>query len=335
MADSPETKKAYADYFSEKKLRRLALRYLDPSKVPAKIRIITDTSDFFKVDYDDVVILDGHPYLVRHNKKEGRFGIDEEPKFWVKSAIDLFDGTKKVMKLVFHERFKARVGGLVFECVRSPAKEARVLDVVQRHPNFMTGFSVKDSAGNIVRIISHIYGKTIADYALHPRKHHEKYFYTSFPEILEGFIEAAKAIRFLHGNNEIHGDIRRDHLMVDRETGKFRWIDFDFVYSHRENKFGYDMFGLGNILGYITGGGDVTVQQLREEIPDVFSKISSEDLNIIFHHRVMNLKKVFPYIPERLNNMLLHFSTGAEVFYDYAEEFLDDLMEVKNSLKIR
>jgi hypothetical protein len=332
VAYSSKNNKTIRNPLSQEDLRERALQWLEPFRVPQKFRIIRDTSDFFRVDYDDVVILNNHPYLIRHNQKEGRFGIDEEPKFWVKGAIDLIDGSRKIIKLVFYERFKARVGHLVFDCVRSPVKEARVIDIVSRHPNFMTGFSVKDSAGNVVRILDYIYGKTMADYAAYEGKNHEEYFWTEFHDIFKEFIEAVKAVKFLHENNEVHGDTRRDHLLKDKTTGRFRWIDFDFTYGHHENRFGYDIFGLGNILAYITGGGDITVQQLKKEKPDIFSRLSEDDMNIIFHNRVVNLKKVFSHIPESLNNILLHFSMGAEVFYDDTGQLLDDMMKAEDSL---
>ena len=53
------------------------------------------------MEYGDVVVLKGRPYLVRHNAKEGRFGIDDDVKFWVKRAIDLQNGASKIIKLVF------------------------------------------------------------------------------------------------------------------------------------------------------------------------------------------------------------------------------------------
>ncbi len=39
----------------------------------------------------------------------------------------------------------------------------------------------------------------------------------------------------------------------------------------------------------------------------------------------MNLRKLFPYIPESLNLILMHFAQGAEVFYETTEEILEDL----------
>ena len=82
------------------------------------------------MEYGDVVVLNGHPYLIRHNAKEGRFGIDDDVKFWVKRAIDLKTGDLKILKLVFYEKFTSTIGGIAFECFRSPRKEARILDLV-------------------------------------------------------------------------------------------------------------------------------------------------------------------------------------------------------------
>ena len=99
------------------------------------------------MDYDDVVVLDGVPYFVRNNEREGRFGIDDEQKFWVKRARNLLTGEVKILKWVFKERFEARIGNLVFECVRSPQKEARILELVRGRPEFMQGKTVLDSCG--------------------------------------------------------------------------------------------------------------------------------------------------------------------------------------------
>ncbi len=285
------------------------------------------------MDYNDVLILENHPYLIRGNAKEGRFGMDDEPKFWVKRATDLLDGSKKIVKLVFNERFRARVGPITFDCVRSPAKEARVLSCVRGHPNFMQGFSVSDDARNVVRVIDYIYGENLPSFIGRIRKDHEEYFYRDLPSILHDYVDTVKAIRFLHENKEIHGDVRRDHIIIEKTTNRFQWIDFDFIFYHHENRFGYDIFGLGNILVYLVGGGDVIGQRLREERPDVFQRLGQEDMNIIFHNRVVNLKKVFPYIPDGLNCVMLHFSEGAETFYDDTGQFLDDLLKAAGGLQ--
>jgi serine/threonine protein kinase len=317
--------------FTQDYLRDLMSKWLEPERIPKRFRIITDTTDFYRVDYDDVAIFEDRPYLIRNVEKEGRFGIDEQPKFWVKRAIDLITGETKIIKLVFWERFTAKVGGISFECFRSPKKEARILELVKGHPNFMQGFSVEDSVGNLIRIIDYIKGKTLSDIVFSIKKSHEEYFHDDLPSLLKSYAEIIDAVRFLHNHGEKHGDIRRDHILKDSKTGDYKWIDFDFNYYHGENKFGYDLFGLGNILIFLVGGGDVTIQGLADR-PDILDLINENDTNIVFHNRVANLKKVYPYIPDELNYMLLHFSNGANVFYESTDELFSDMQKAINKI---
>lgn len=326
MRDSGEQK------FDIDELKERIARWIGPDRVPKQFKIITDTSDFYRVDFDDVVILGNRPYLIRNNEREGRFGIDDQQKYWVKRACDLSDGSVKIIKLVFHERFQANVGGIVFDCYRSPQKEARILALTKQHPRFMQGFSIRDASDNVIRVLEFIKGKTLADTVLLLGKDHEDYFHNHLPGIFDEFVDLVHAIQFLHTQGEKHGDIRRDHIIKDATTGLARWIDFDFNYLHTENMFGYDLFGLGNILVYLVGRGDVTVQKLQQESSHALAHLTSNDLNIIFNNRVVNLRKVYPYVPEALNFIMLHFSLGANIHYDTTEQFLHDLLEAKEHL---
>lgn len=305
----------------------MASRWLPQLQVPHRIRIHTDTTDFYRVEYGDVLLLNGHPYLIRHNAKELRFGLDDEPKHWVKNAIDLEDGGRKVIKLVFYEKFVSTVGGITFECFRSPRKEARILDLVKGRKNFMQGFSAPDEKGNTVRVLDFIWGRPLPFHIHNLDVNHETYFQDYFPGILRCFLECVEGVRYLHEHGEKHGDIRRDHILIDRDTKDYRWIDFDFNYHHRENIYGYDLFGLGNILAFLTGKGDVLVQYLKREGPALAARLREEDLNIVFRNRVVNLRKIYPYIPESLNQVLLHFSVGAKMFYENTGQLLEDLGE--------
>ncbi len=79
--------------FSDNELKEMAARWVGADRTPRRIRVFTDTSDFLGIEYDDIVILGNRPYLIRQNEREGRFGIEEEQKFWVKRAVDLVDGS--------------------------------------------------------------------------------------------------------------------------------------------------------------------------------------------------------------------------------------------------
>jgi len=328
--DFPEV--TMTENFSQESLYRLAARWFPSQTKKIPFKIYRDTGDFFRIEYGDIVILADKPYLVRHNAKEGRFGLDDEVKFWVKRAIDLTSGETKFIKLVFYENFIARVGDISFECFRSPLKEARILTLVGNHPNFMHGVSARDDQGNVVRILDVVYGITLADHIwnLSSRMDHETYFYEYFPEILDNYIECAEAVRFLHEHGEKHGDIRRDHILVDRDSGRYRWIDFDYNFRHRENIYGYDLFGLGNVLMFLVGMGDVLVPNIKTTNPHIYEKLSDDDTNVVFNNRVANLIKIYPYIPENLNRILMHFSKSANVFYDQTFQLLEDLYEFKS-----
>ena len=317
--------------YTEKELLRMIRQWVPYERVPKRVRV-KDTADFFRVDYDDVVVLDGAPYFVRNNEREGRFGVEDEQKFWVKRARNLLTGEAKILKWVFKERFNATIGNLVFECVRSPQKEARILELVRGRPEFMQGTTVLDSASNQLRILDYIQGKTLGQHTLELGGDHEDFFHACYPALLDEFIGIIEAIRFLHENNEKHGDIRRDHIIKDDSTGRYRWIDFDFNYRHGESRFGYDLFGLGNVLLFITGRGDITTYRLLHEHPDLLDRLTDDDVNIVFHNRVNNLKKIYPYIPEKLNRVLMHFSTSAPVYYEETRELIEDLGEAREEL---
>ncbi len=315
---------------SQQNIREMASRWLPAHQDSKPIKIHTDTTDFFRVEYGDVLVLGERPYLIRHNAREGRFGLDDEIKFWVKRAVDLENGNLKIIKLVFHEKFTAHIGSIEFECFRSPRKEARILKLAAGHKNLMQGFSIEDEKGNVVRVIDYIMGKSLYDFVEDLDMDHKTYFYEQFPKILDNFIECIKAIRFLHEHGEKHGDIRRDHILIDRDSGHYRWIDFDFNYTQSENIYSYDLFGLGNILMFLAGKGDVLLLDLKNRKNPVLNKLYQEDLNIVFHNRVANLKKIYPYIPESLNLVLMHFSKGANLFYENTTQLMDDLRDFKN-----
>lgn len=68
-----------------------------------RLNVVTDTSEFMAIQPDDILKLDGKYYLIRGDEYETRFGLEGEPKFWVKKVIDLGDESLKIITLVFHE----------------------------------------------------------------------------------------------------------------------------------------------------------------------------------------------------------------------------------------
>ncbi|MBF0473058.1 MAG: hypothetical protein HQK91_00300 [Nitrospirae bacterium] len=318
--------------YSEKDIKELIIKAVDLTKVPKKLRIIYNTTEFFHLDYDDVLILEDKPYFIRNCCKEGRFGIGEQDKYWVRRAIDLESGELKIIKMVYHENFNLKIGNLSIDFARSPRKEGRILSKVKGHPNFMQGITMTDDSGNIIRVVDFIVGKSWHEIIPQYGVDHEDYYYNHLPRILNEFIELIRAMGFLHSHGEVHGDIRVDHIFKENESGINKWIDFDYSYMmHGESHFGFDLFGILDVLVYLVGRGNVTLHNLAELLPHEKVKkldLYEEDLNVFVKGRIVNLRKIYPYISEKLNNIILHVSIGHDDFYDSTGQIVHALKEV-------
>lgn len=293
-----------------------------------KPRLCSDTSDFVNIDYGDVIHVDNRYLLVVGYTKEGRFGVDEQPKQWVPKVYDLESGERYIVKLVFHETYMLTVGGLEVKCYRSPEKEAQVIELTRGNPSFMQGYSVLDDVGNLVRILDIVNGKRLDHVVYKMGTDHRDYFENYLPEVMEHFIIAVRAIGKLHRNGLKHGDIRRDHIYVDREDGHFHWIDFDYDFYLPERPFAMDLFGLGNVLLFLLGQNTFrpnALENSREFDRSVFNSLTEGDLALVGQDRIFNLKKIYPYIPDSFNDILLYFSVGTDVMYDTVDEFHEDL----------
>jgi len=317
---SPVAQPNLSPWLAEKVLEHGGKYALD-----SKVRVFTEAPDFFDLNVYDVIVLEGRHYLIRGHEYEQRFSLEEVPKYWVKRAVELETGAKKIIKFVFHESFEDKLGGVTIKYVRSPEKEGRVLDIVRGHPNFMQGLAIIDPQGNNIRVIDRIHGRQLDQIIEAIQKPHEQYFHEDMPRIARDCIAVFAAIGHLHKRGEKHGDIRRDHIMVEHGTNVYKWIDFDLDYYEPEHPFGVDIFGLGNVLLFVAGKRIHTVADVYRERPEVYERLTEEDVSPVLRNRVVNLKKIYPYVPDVLNNVLLHFSNGADVFYDSVDEMLHDL----------
>lgn len=298
----------------------------------ARLEVFHDTSQFMALEPGQVLDLGGRLFVLKGVEYEGRFGLDDEPKHWVKRGMDMQTGEPKIIKLVFHEEFDLPVGPIKVRCYRSPAKESRILELVRGRVQFMQGYTIIDSAGNQVRVLDRIQGHALNKDLDALKIGHEDYYRTMLKGLLRKLVEAFEAIAFLHAHQERHGDIRRDHLYVERGTGQWRWIDFDYNFDFHESPYGLDLFGLGNVLCYVTGRGIPTLHELKKNRPEVLDRLDTGDLSLVIPSRVFNLRKVYPHIPEKLNRVLMHFAAASEVFYETVEEMLADLLPAVEEL---
>ncbi len=298
---------------------------------PSRLEVLTDTTEFMSIWRGHILSLEGRFFFVEGDMREGRFGVDDQPKFWVKKAIDLDTGEPKILKLVFNEEFQIRIGLLRIRCYRSPVKEGEILELVRGDPRFMQGETLIDAVGNPVRVIDFISGQNLYEYLTGLHMDHEEYSHTLLPGLLRHITLAIEAIEFLHRNGQHQGDVRNDHLIIESGTGRFRWIDFDLCQDISD----FDVWSLGNVLLYVVGMGEHTfhaVSKGRLAVAAGCPALTERDASAFFVHRIMNLKKLFPWIPAALNDILMHFSFGTRHFYVTAEEILEDLRPAVDSL---
>ena len=288
-----------------------------------RIEIVTDTTDWDRIVRGNVIRLGGKDYVVTGNQYEKRFGISDQPKYWVFDVYDLETGRQKIIKTVFHEDFNVHIGLFKIHCFRSPEKEGNVLDLVRGDNRFMQGETVLDEKKNAVRVIDYIRGPSFFNMVVGINKDHKHYFDEDLPCILWKLTDSIEAIQFLHSHNTCHGDIRNDHIIIDAETGKYRWIDFDL----NQHVSDFDLWSIGNILNYAVGKGITgfkNVLKNRNIADDVKNSLTSDDASAFYEYRIMNLRKLFPYIPPRLNDILLHFTIRPNEYYETVAQLLDD-----------
>ncbi len=304
---------------------RIGEQYISNLSTCRVHRVLEDTTDFYGVEYGDVILLNDIGYLVRGTESEKKFGLEGEPKPWVKSCIDLITGERKIIKLTFLEEFSCTIEGLKFTCLRNPEKEARILEKVKGHQGFMQGFSAVDSSGNIVRVLDRIAGRSLDNTIQSLPVAHEKYYREHLPDILEHLGTACEALGDLHRMGEVHGDITPDHIFVETGTGRYRWIDFDYDYKERDHVFVRDILEMGTLLAYVVGKGYLILRDIRLRYPEIAERLRAEDMQSVFPSQLANLKLIYPHVHHELNRILLRFSRGPGAVYRDAKQLAADI----------
>jgi hypothetical protein len=302
------------------RIEALALRQLH-----GPVAIFEDATSYMAIRGGSVLRVGGNDYLIRGEAREGRFGIDEEPKYWVKYATDLEDGSAKIIKLVFHEQFTITVGPVTVRCRRSPEKESAILELVRGDPRFMQGKTLVDRVGNPIRVIDFIRGQNLYQRLNALELPHEVYYREVLPGLMAELIPCLEAIGSLHDRGQHHGDIRNDHILVDG-SGRYVWIDFDYDVNYGD----YDTWSMGNVLTFVVGNGLHTFREVHSS-PGLYpgaARLEEDDALLLFHYRVANLRKIFPHVSEELNRILMRFSLGATDFYTDLASQVQDLRAI-------
>ncbi|MEJ2247352.1 MAG: hypothetical protein P8Y80_14940 [Acidobacteriota bacterium] len=310
--------------FEGTKALQLRIAEVSGRRIQSPPQIFEDTSSYMNIVSGSVVRIGGNDYYVITDARENRFGVDDQPKFWVKYALDLTTGMRKLIKLVFYEEFIVKMGLIRVRCKRSPRKEAEILDVVRDDPRFMQGLTLTDPVGNLVRVIDVISGSSLYHYLDDLDMAHEAYFFDLLPEIMRKVTVCIDALAALQQQGLHHGDVRSDHIWIEHGTGRFAWIDFDYEVSHTD----YDLWSMGNLIIRVIGKDTHRVRDIDRrpgDYPMCRESITPEDHVLLYNDRIANLRKLFPYVPRKLNDIAMRFSVGAKNFYKNFEELSEDM----------
>ena len=321
---------------SDQETQQLISRVSEISHIVIKppVQVFTDTSAYTKIYRGHIIRLGSRDFVVRGDVYEPRFGMKDQPKFWVKRVWDLESGHPMIMKLKFLEAFVANIGKMRVPCFRSPEKEGAVLLLVQGDRRFMQGITLFDDVNNPIRLLDFIPGMTLYEKLYDWDIGHEDYYYQHLPSILRQLIPCFEAIEMLHVHHLCHGDIRNDHIIIDEATGDYRWLDFD-LWQEMDGFEICDVWGLGNVLQYVIGKGLNPFYSIRKSgmfSPEVVASLDLSDAGVFLSYRLMNLKKIYPYISPKLNGILMRFSIGAESNYETVFDLIGDLQEAMRGL---
>lgn len=292
--------------------------------VRGPVRVFEDSSSYMAIGAGDVLRLAGNDYLVTGCPRDKHSGFEDQPKYWTKYAVDITTGERKMIKLAFHELFSSSVGPLTIHCRRSPTKESRFLDLVRGNPRFMQGISATDTAGNVVRVVDFIHGESLFNRVAFMDQPHEQYFHEQLPEIMAKLIPSIKALAAVHSAGMHHGDVRGDHLLFEQSSGDCVWIDFDFEVDYLD----YDVWGVGTVLNFVVGKGVHTfavASRRPEHYPLLDQSLDQGDGLCLAPFSVANLRKLFPYIPEQLNQILMRYAVSAVDPYQRLDPLVEDL----------
>jgi hypothetical protein len=122
-------------------------------------------------------------------------------------------------------------------------------------------------------------------------------------------------------DDELYLVCGNDHIILDDETKRARWIDFDFD----RPSLTFDVLSLGNVLNCVAAKGFVTFHTLQRTQPELLARINDGDGSMFFLHRVMNVHRIYPSVPPRLAAMLERFSVAGRARYQSAQQVADDL----------
>ena len=80
-----------------------------------------------------------------------------------------------------------------------------------------------------------------------------------------------------------------------------------------------------NLKGYFNFTRQVAPLFKDQKYGKIINGLTEDDFSILDQRRLVNLKKLYPVIPSTMNNILMHFSQKAEIFYELVDEIVEDI----------
>jgi len=89
----------------------------------------------------------------------------------------------------------------------------------------------------------------------------------------------------------------------------------------------FDVWSVGNVLHFVSARRIVRIREVLANRPDLVSRIGPEDASLFFPYRLMNLGKLYPWLPPPLTETLRRFAVGDCVRYERVDEVVEDLQD--------
>lgn len=286
-------------------------------------RSIRTLREFTQTGVGEVIEVDGVRYQV--------IAIPEERIYDELDAAHLF--VRIVRTVGTREKRVLKVGPTMDladtdePSIKSAVKESEILRLVQGNRGFVQGVGrVPTGCDFVLCDMEYMEGPTLPEWIKSMPQDHKTYYRDMFPFLAARFADAARALHELHEAGRIsqseygyHGDMGQgDCLIYDQSRSTLRWFDLNLVLLGDRNGVAEDINELGKIFRFIVGKRLHTVGTFAQHPelypharvrPADFSRedlvdLGVDDLSLL---PVVNLGKLFPYISDEVNALLMQF----------------------------
>lgn len=209
---------------------------------------------------------------------------------------------------------------------------------VPSHDNIVRGYSLVDESGDILIVTEFTEGEKLQDYLSEFGVDHKRYFLESFPEILNNFMGAIRGVEHIVKNG-FYNEFAIYHIWIDKKTGRYILFDFDLPSTELsklqalKDLESSTISNIGGSLCEIVAPLGIYEYEAVHDEEMYFDELGITDADFNEYNLLVDLQKVYPYIPDELNKILLRFGRDASNPYTSISELYSDLESVVKLLK--